>query len=234
MYSDLGYPMYFVPDAKIDTENLRLLSKSDIKSLIVTLEIEKQLDNCNLDIEDLIGLYCDKDGNVIKNIDGQYFMFRLQINEFKKGYKNSNSDVQQKIEKYLVNEIKSKLNIKDLQLNPSLILSNAKVKIEPDFYSETNRIIGEIHVHLGKLKSAQRHKLSNDILKMLLLEKDRNIVCRKIIVVCSEEEYKELHGASFLAEAIRQFNIEIYFFNLNETDKQQLQDAMLRQDLTKN
>ena len=58
-----------------------------------------------------------------------------------------------------------------LQSNPKLFVG--KSYIQPDFFSEENGIIGEIFTHIGKTKKAQENKISNDILKMLLLEKVR-------------------------------------------------------------
>lgn len=45
------------------------------------------------------------------------------------------------------------------------------IRICPDFYSEKDHIIEEIHTHLGRLKPAQLHKIEGDILKMLFFEK---------------------------------------------------------------
>ena len=87
--------------------------------------------------------------------------------------------------------------------------NNDKVHIEPDFYSEEHSIIGEIFAHIGGNKRGQSTKIANDILKMLLIEKDRCKSYRKIIVVCDEQEERTLSGKSALAESIRQFGIEL-------------------------
>lgn len=56
--------------------------------------------------------------------------------------------------------------------NAKVVLSDG-VHIEADLYSEKDRIICEIFAHIGSLKVGQQHKISQDILKMLLLEKAR-------------------------------------------------------------
>jgi hypothetical protein len=98
------------------------------------------------------------------------------------------------------------LNV-ELEQNPKLYLSDNKYTyIQPDFYSGKDLIIGEIFAHIGKPKKAQDNKISNDILKMLLLEKVSGKQYRKIIVVCDESELKKLQGKSALAESILCFS----------------------------
>lgn len=94
--------------------------------------------------------------------------------------------------------------------NPKVKMSNNdSVHIEPDSYSEEHSIIGKIYAHVGENKRRQSTKIANDILKMLLIEKDRCKSFRKIIVVCDEQEKRTLSGKSALAESIRQFGIEL-------------------------
>lgn len=229
--SDDGYPMYFDLDAKINKKDLRLISENDLKKIKLTKKLEKDLFFCNLNLDSLVGLYCDKKGNIIKKIDDKYYMFKVNVSEFENKRKASQSDVQLKIEKDLYKRIKKELKIEDLKENPSIFLTNGKIKVEPDFYSEKNKVIGEIHSHIGKLKGSQPDKISSDILKMLLVEKDKRKSFRKIIAVCDEEEKKQLEGNSYLAETIRQFNVEVFYFPLTEKNKINLKKAMEKQDI---
>ncbi len=41
--------------------------------------------------------------------------------------------------------------------------------IVPDLYLEENRIVYEIFAYIGLLKASQKHKISQDILELLLL-----------------------------------------------------------------
>lgn len=145
----------------------------------------------------------------------------------------SDSDVQCNIEKYIFDEIKKKLLCKNLQSNVILTLSEENdIRICPDFYSEKDHIIGEIHTHLGRLKPAQLRKIEGDILKMLLFEKgQKGVKYTKMIVVCDMQEYEQLQGKSFVAEAIRQFDIGLKYVPLNKERIVQLQDAMENQNL---
>lgn len=40
-----------------------------------------------------------------------------------------------------------------------------------DLYSEKDRIVGEMCEHIGSLKIGQQHKISQEILKRILMEK---------------------------------------------------------------
>ena len=98
--------------------------------------------------------------------------------------KESDSSFQREIEKAILQDIKTHLGITELSTNVILHLkNNDKVTIIPDIYSEEECIIGEIHTHPGKLKTAQRNKVATDLLKMLLYETDFGKPFCKILVV---------------------------------------------------
>lgn len=141
----------------------------------------------------------------------------------------SSSYVQMQAEEVLFHKVREVLDI-SLDKNKKIFLAdNAFTYIQPDFYSEEACIIGEIFAHIGKPKKAQDNKISNDILKMLLLEKITNKQYRKIIVVCDEAEQKKLQGLSALAESIRQFDIEIVYIALDEGIRSQIIEAQKTQ-----
>ena len=67
---------------------------------------------------------------------------------------------------------------------------------------------------------------------MLLFEKCHNgEQYRKMIVVCDIEEYTQLSGNSFVAEAIRQFEIELHYIPLEQTLINEIKQAMQEQNL---
>ena len=81
----------------------------------------------------------------------------------------SKSDEQQKSEIIIGNRGEKELSC-PLKRNEKVVISEG-IHIVPDLYSEKDRIVGEIFAHIGSLKVGQQHKISQDILKMLLLEK---------------------------------------------------------------
>lgn len=145
-------------------------------------------------------------------------------------YKSSSIE-QTQAEEYIFKKVEQKLKI-NLDRNKKIFLAdNSYTYIQPDFISEKELIVGEIFAHIGKPKKAQDNKISNDILKMLLLEKVTSNNYRKVIVVCDDEEEKKLKGLSVLAESIRQFDIEVIRIEIDDKLKEKLLKAQRRQKM---
>ena len=148
---------------------------------------------------------------------------------------DSNSEVQARMEKVIFKKVK-KEKLFDGSLykptQPIIIDSEGLTYIIPDFYSKESKVIGEIHSHIGRLKSSQMHKIANDILKMLLHDKIKGEPYKKYIAVCDKEEYTQLkEGKSFVATAIKGFNIEVLYVELEKSDYEELANAMKKQNL---
>ena len=141
----------------------------------------------------------------------------------------SSSYEQQKAEIYIASTVEEWLGC-PVERNVKVILSDG-IHIEPDLYSEKDRVICEIFAHIGTLKVGQQHKISQDILKMLLLERSKNTTYRKVIVIADDKVEKYLNGKSFIAESIRQFGIEIKRINLSEEMHSMISNAQARQTM---
>ena len=139
----------------------------------------------------------------------------------------SSSLEQQNAEVFIANIIEEYFGC-PVERNPYIIISEG-VHIEPDLYSEDNRIICEIFAHIGALKVGQQHKISQDILKMLLLEKSKGVEYRKVIVIVDDKVEKYLNGKSFIAESIRQFGVEIKRIHLSDEMYEMVLNAQKRQ-----
>jgi len=144
----------------------------------------------------------------------------------------SSSHEQREIERYAFAEMEKMLQV-SLQSNPKVFLAEG-VHIEPDFYSEEEKIVGEIFAHHGKTKGGQNHKVAQDILKMLLLEKMQGITYRKYLVVCDKDMEKVLTGKSALAESIRQYDIKLICVELPKELRNKILEAQNRQVMINN
>ncbi len=144
----------------------------------------------------------------------------------------SNSEEQRSIENYVIREIERILGF-PLERNVSVQLAD-NIYINPDFYSNDQTIVGEIYAHVGTLKVGQQRKISQDILKLLLLDKSKDMSYRKIITIVDDTVEKYLKGKSFIAESIRQFGIEIIRINLPDELYCKIQNAQSRQNLINN
>ena len=139
----------------------------------------------------------------------------------------SKSDEQQKAEIIIGDRVEEYLAC-PLKRNERVVLSE-EVHIVPDLYSEKDRIVGEIFAHIGSLKVGQQHKISQDILKMLLLEKTKGIKYRKLLVIVDDKIEEYLKGKSFIAESIRQYGIEIKKIDLSDENYEKIMNAQKRQ-----
>lgn len=134
-------------------------------------------------------------------------------------------------------QVETEVIVRDLlsqQFRINLIsteLRNGQVNIQLDIYSEEYKIIGEIYSRIGRAVSAQSNKIKGDILKMLLVEKINGINYRKLIVVNDDKLYNQLQGNSWLAEAVRQYEIETILVPLPEEKCKSIIEAQLRQNL---
>ena len=139
----------------------------------------------------------------------------------------SDSSEQQEAEVYIAMTVEEWLGC-TVERNVKVYLSDG-VHIEPDLYSEKDKIICEIYAHIGEMKVGQRHKVAQDILKMLLLEKSKRQIFRKIIVVTDERVEKYLNGQSFIAESIREFGIEVKRISVSQEVYNKISSAQKRQ-----
>ncbi len=146
-------------------------------------------------------------------------------------YSQGSSAFQKKMEEYLLGKVREMLGV-ELVSNAAITINTGRaVFIQPDFYSEEHKIIGEIHVHAGKLKGGQPKKIAGDILKMLLHDRAKNCTFTKYIVVCDPEEYTYLEAANTLAESIRLFGVHLVYIPLPEKQRSELLNVMSRQNL---
>lgn len=139
----------------------------------------------------------------------------------------SKSDEQQKAEIIIGDRVEEYLAC-PLKRNERVVLAEG-VHIVPDLYSEQDRIVGEIFAHIGSLKVGQQHKISQDILKMLLLEKIKGAKYRKMIIIVDEKIEEYLKGKSFIVESIRQFGMEIKKIDLSDENYEKIMNAQKRQ-----
>ena len=144
----------------------------------------------------------------------------------------SSSHIQIQAEEMMFSKIEHRFGIKFEKNKKIYLADNTYTYMQPDFYSEEFSIVGEIFAHIGKPKKAQDNKISNDILKMLLLDKISGKQYRKIIAVCDKKEMKKLMGQSVLAESIRQFGVEVILVELDEDMRTKILKAQEIQRMT--
>jgi len=103
------------------------------------------------------------------------------------------------------------------------------VGVKPDAIDPINKVVVEVYARVGEVKGAQLHKIKGDILKLALIEKRLGAGWRKIMCFASDEAAKYVQGKSWVAEAAREFGVEIYVVQLPDEQKDNVISAQKRQ-----
>lgn len=145
------------------------------------------------------------------------------LNKMKKEHP-SNSYVQIEIEKSVVTRLEEKYKCNFQKKTENL-------KFEFDFYNEDERIIGEVYSGIDKLSPASKKKVIADCFKLITAEQMLGGKWKKQIVFVDESIKKKFEGKSWIAEAIKLFEIELKVIEISEQDKNKLQKVKEKQQI---
>jgi len=137
----------------------------------------------------------------------------------------SDSTEQQTAEGYMLASLQDKLGFK-FEPNSELPID---VGVKPDAIDPINKVVVEVYARVGEVKGAQLNKIKGDILKLALIEKRLGTGWRKIMCFASDEAAKYVQGKSWVAEAAREFGVEIYVVQLPDEQKNNVISAQKRQ-----
>lgn len=101
--------------------------------------------------------------------------------------------------------------------------------VQPDAIDPSKKVIVEVYAHLGEIKGAQLHKVKGDILKLIFIEEKLGEKWRKILCFADEAAAKYARGGSWVAAAVRTFDIEVQVVNLSEEQLNRVKSAQRRQ-----
>ena len=83
----------------------------------------------------------------------------------------SDSAPQRDAERAALRRISSVLGVRSLEPNKALSIGDGRVVLD-GFYHDSGRVvIVEVNAHIGKMKSAQKHKVINDAFKLSVVSK---------------------------------------------------------------
>lgn len=99
-----------------------------------------------------------------------------------------------------------------------------RIKVNDSFmkftaFSKNPNIVCEISARIGKMRSAQIHKIMNNSLKMLFLEDHLKQSYRKILVFIDDEAASKFVGNGWHGECLRKHNIEVMVLPIPESIK---------------
>jgi hypothetical protein len=101
-------------------------------------------------------------------------------------------------------------------------------RVVVDGVSDDESVFVEVFAHQGPMKGGQPNKVARDALKLLTLARDRH-EARLIIAFGDEQAARSVTQASWLAEALRTWGIEIFIPELDMSVRETLRATQLRQ-----
>lgn len=136
---------------------------------------------------------------------------------------NSDSAAQRHAEAYMLRSLEESLGATFSESSIS------GMTVKPDGVDQKRKIVVEVFARIGKLKSAQTHKVQADILKLVFIEKITGEQWRKIICFACPEAAAALQGQSWASEAVRAFGVEVHVVPLPPEKIESVKAAQERQ-----
>ena len=102
--------------------------------------------------------------------------------------------------------------------------------VEVDGISDEPPVLVEAWAHQGPPRPAQKYKVMTDAIKLLLVERalfPRG--ARKILALTDEAAAAHFRGGSWMAEALREFGVEVMVVELPEETRGRIRQAQRRQ-----
>lgn len=136
----------------------------------------------------------------------------------------SNSKAQREIEEMIVQSISKKEKctfIKKVKIKD--------VKFEFDFYNEEKKIIGEVYAGIDNISPGSIKKVIADCFKLVYAEKLLGYECNKKLVFIDEKIKGKFAGNSWVANAIKEYGIQIHLELVSTLEMVQLKNARILQ-----
>jgi hypothetical protein len=115
-----------------------------------------------------------------------------------------------------------------VELAPRSLRLAGGARVDVDGVAPDDSVLVEIFAHQGRLKGAQFHKVARDALKLITLGRART-GCRLIIAFADSDAAACVSARSWLAEALRTWQVEVFVVELDEDVRAGLRSAQVRQ-----
>jgi hypothetical protein len=120
--------------------------------------------------------------------------------------------------------VAERLGVK-LTRDPMQVGGTARVDV--DGVDADRSVFVEVFAHVGRLKGGQRHKVSNDALKLITLGREHPNA-RLVIAFADAEAAAFVIGRSWLAVALRSAGIEVVVADIDDALRDELRAAQKR------
>lgn len=137
----------------------------------------------------------------------------------------SDSREQQSAEALILRAVSAEVGT---ELAPRSLRLDGGARVDVDGVSSDETIFVEVFAHQGRLKGAQFHKVARDALKLITLGRSRN-TSRLILAFGDTDAAMCVSATSWLAEALRTWEIDVMAVDLDEDVRAGLRAAQVRQ-----
>ncbi len=115
-----------------------------------------------------------------------------------------------------------------VELRPRSLRLDGGARVDVDGVATDESVLVEIFAHQGPLKGGQLHKVARDALKLITLARSQER-SRLIIAFGDSDAAACVSGASWLAEALRVWHVEVLVLVLDDDVRAGLRAAQARQ-----
>ncbi len=137
----------------------------------------------------------------------------------------SDSAAQREVEPVILAALSAGLGV---ELAPRRLTFPSGAWCEVDGASADEQVLVEVFVHQGKDKGGQRGKIARDALKLMTLRHHRPDA-RLIIALADPALVRAMTAKSWLAEALRTFNVDVLYVEIPTDARAAISDAQVRQ-----
>ena len=138
------------------------------------------------------------------------------------------SSEQRKAERWMLSQLADKLGV---SLQPKVIHLERGSYLEVDGYCPDlpRPILCEVWAHIGRPKSAQKHKVMCDALKLLFAKRRLGVEARCMLVFGDEQAAAFFEGTSWMAECLEDAGIETMVIPMGQELADTVGEAQKRQ-----
>ena len=138
----------------------------------------------------------------------------------------SNSEEQQAAEPIILAGAAAQLGV---NLAPAALKLPGGAQVRVDGVADDGSVLVEVFAHQGLLRGAQFHKVARDALKLITVARGRGFGTRLVIAFGDVAAADCVTGKSWLAEALRTWDVEVVVVDIEDELRATVASAQLRQ-----
>jgi hypothetical protein len=116
----------------------------------------------------------------------------------------------------------------DVELAPRSLRLEHGARVDVDGVAPDESVLVEIYAHQGRLRGGQFHKVARDALKLITLKRTHP-TAQLVLAFADSDAAACVTGTSWLAEALRAWDITVLVVELEHDTREGLRAAQVRQ-----